>query len=74
MEEIDGVSHHLQVDLIEETKSGLVVENEASLMSAIEDLYNEFLLNGFIACNSVNVENYSRKIQVKKLAEIIKSL
>ena len=74
MEEIDGVSHHLQVDLIEETKSGIIVENEESLMTAIEELYHEFQINGKIECNSVNVENYSRKIQVKKLAEIINSL
>jgi hypothetical protein len=74
MEEIEGVSHHLQVDLIEETKSGVVVENEGSLFPILNQLYEEFELNRKIECNSIGVENYSRKIQVKKLSEIINSL
>jgi glycosyltransferase involved in cell wall biosynthesis len=74
MDEIIGVSHQLQIDLIEETKSGIVIENEENLMIAINDLSREFEINRKIECNSINVENYSRKIQVKKLAEIIKSL
>lgn len=74
MEEIEGVSHHLQVDLIEETKSGIVVENESGLLPVLNQLYEEFEANRKIECNSIGVENYSRKIQVKKLSEIIKSL
>lgn len=74
MDEIIGVSHQLQIDLIEETKSGMIVENEENLLIAINDLYREFEINKKIECNSINVENYSRKIQVKKLAEIIRSI
>ncbi len=74
MEEIEGVSHHLQVDLIEETNSGVVVENESCLLPVLNQLYQEFEVNKKIECNSIGVENYSRKIQVKKLSEIIKNL
>jgi glycosyltransferase involved in cell wall biosynthesis len=74
MEEIDGVSHHLQVDLIEETNSGVVVENESCLLPVLNQLYEEFEVNKKIECNSIGVENYSRKIQVKKLAEVIKKM
>ena len=74
MEEIEGVSHHLQVDLIEETNSGVVVENESGLLPVLNQLYQEFQVNKKIECNSIGVENYSRKIQVKKLSEIIKNL
>lgn len=74
MEEIEGVSHHLQVDLIEETNSGVVVENESGLLPVLNQLYEEFEANRKIECNSKGVENYSRKIQVEKLSEIISSL
>lgn len=74
IEEIENVSHHLQVDLIEETNSGIVAENETKLLPILNELYAEFLAKGKIECNSINVENYSRKIQVKKLADIVKSL
>jgi len=66
------LSHHLQEDLIKETNSGIVVKDSAHLLKVLSDLNKEFKTNGFIACNSVNIENYSRKIQVQKLAEIIK--
>ena len=74
IDEIDGVSHHLQVDLIHETNSGIVVENENQLLSVLEELYHEFDTTSQIACDSVHVENYSRKIQVKQLASIIHSM
>jgi hypothetical protein len=38
------------------------------------DLYTDFQEKRFIACESVGVENYSRKIQVEKLAELIKEI
>jgi hypothetical protein len=40
----------------------------------LEDLYKEFTETGQIACDSVGVEKYSRKIQVEKLSTIVKSL
>jgi hypothetical protein len=74
IKEIENVSHHLQVDLIEATNSGIVAENETKLLPILNEMYAEFLAKGKIECNSINIENYSRKIQVKKLADIIKSL
>lgn len=74
IEEVKSVSNQLQTDLIQETNSGIVVENESQLISKLNELYAEFQKTGKIDCNSVNVENYSRKIQVKNLADIIKTL
>lgn len=39
-----------------------------NLLEILKDLYNEFQTTGQIACESVGVEKYSRKIQVEKLA------
>lgn len=64
----------LQERIILDSQSGVVLENADSLFDELVKLQEEFARNRKIECNSINVENYSRKIQVKKLAEIIKSL
>ena len=74
IEEFDSESKQLQADLIKETNSGIIVKNSEHLMEVLNDLYAEFKSTGQIACHSVGVENYSRKIQVEKLAEIVKSI
>lgn len=74
IEENEGFSKQLQADLISETSSGIVVENEEHLKRVLSELVIEFNQKGRIDCNSKGVENYSRKIQAKKLAEIIKYL
>ena len=66
-------SGSLQADLIKETNSGIVVENSQGLYSVLESLYKEFKENGFIACNSTGIEKYSRRLQTKKLADLIKT-
>lgn len=66
-------SLHLQADLINETNSGIVVKDAEHLHSVLEELYAEFQAKGFIECHSINVEQYSRKKQTEKLAELIKS-
>ncbi len=63
-----------QIDIINQTNSGLIVRDSEHLLTVLEELYAEFKETGQIACNSVGVENYSRKIQVEKLAELIKSI
>ena len=61
----------LQREVVELTESGTVVEDEAHLREVLHNLILEFQQNGCIACNSVGVEKYSRKIQVEKLAQLI---
>lgn len=74
IEEFETIDNHLQASLIQETSSGIVVENEQHLSRVLQELYQEFQETGTIACTSHGIENYSRKIQVEKLAEIIKNL
>jgi len=67
-------SNQLQADLISETNSGIIVKDSAHLLIVLEELYAEFQATGQIACDSHGVEQYSRKIQVERLAELIKGI
>lgn len=74
IEELPGISNQLQADLIQETQSGIVVKDAAELFDVFSTLWAEFEQTGQIACNSSGIENYSRKVQVENLAEIIQQL
>lgn len=65
---------NLQENLINDTKSGYVIKDSRHLSDTLEKLYNEFLQKGFVECHTGDVENYSRKHQVKQLSEIIKHI
>ncbi len=72
--ESDEASNHLQEDLINETNSGHVIRDAKHLGTTLIQLYDEFCRTGQIECKTINSENYSRKHQVKQLAEIIKNI
>jgi len=74
IDESGSESKQLQADLITETNSGVIVKDSAHLLTVLEELYAEFEEKGFIACDSIGVEKYSRKIQVERLASQIKSI
>ena len=74
IDESGSESKQLQADLITETNSGVIVKDSAHLLTVLEELYAEFQATGQIACDSVGVEKYSRKIQVERLAEVIKGI
>ncbi len=69
-----AVNENVLEEIILKTKSGILVENSETLLRELEKLYFEFIETGKIACDSENVENYSRKIQVEKLAKLIQTL
>lgn len=64
----------LQSELLTETQSGIIIKNKEHLKSVIKDLYVVYKEKGFVPCNSVNTEQFSRKIQTEKLAGIINTL
>lgn len=72
--ENDHFSGSLQADLIQETESGILVENASHLMEVLDALYTEFETTGEIACPSKDIAQFSRKIQVEKLAKLIHQL
>lgn len=53
-------SCHLQEDCLNHTQAGIIVENAEHLRIVLTDLYNEFVAQGFVACNSQNIEQYSQ--------------
>lgn len=74
LNENDAINTHLQEDCLNETKAGIVIQDQNHLLSVLNDLYNEFLKNGTIACDSINIEKYSRKEGARQLADIVKNL
>jgi glycosyltransferase involved in cell wall biosynthesis len=74
IQELDSESGQLQADLIQATNSGIVVKNAEHLSNVLQELWTEFKATGRIHCDSIDVEKYSRKIQVEQLAEIVKNL
>lgn len=71
MEESDSDNKHVQKELINKTNSGVIVKDAEHLKTVLRDFYVEFEQKGFIHCDSVNTEQYSRKIQVRNLVEVI---
>ena len=69
--EVEGVSTHLQEDLLKETHSGIVVKDKNHFYKVLTDLYDEFTQTGSIACNSINTSKYSRKEGARQLAEVV---
>lgn len=74
IDELEGLSNHVQEDLIRDTQSGIIVKDKAQLLIELKKLYNEFTAKGCIACDSQNVEQYSRKHGAKLLAELVKEI
>ncbi|MBN2777431.1 MAG: hypothetical protein JXR36_07305 [Bacteroidales bacterium] len=68
------VNEKLQEELLLETNSGIIVKNSAHLFRVLDDLYTEFETSKKIDCFSNGIEEYSRRNQAKKLADLIKSV
>jgi hypothetical protein len=64
----------IQAEIIQSTNSGIIVKDANHLLEVLGELHQEFENTGSIACDSHGIEKYSRKIQVEKLAEIVKSI
>ncbi len=68
----ESIKHNMrQTDIIEYTKSGYLIENQSELKLVLEALYEEFTLKGLLPCNSINLEEFTRKHQVEKLAKVL---
>ncbi len=62
---------NLQEQVIKKTQSGYVIKNERELYHLLLKLNKELKENKQLECNSINLEQYSRKAQTAKLANII---
>ncbi|MDA3883095.1 MAG: hypothetical protein PF481_07405 [Bacteroidales bacterium] len=57
--------------IIRETNSGAICDTEKDVLETLETAYSEWQQTGMLACNSSNIEKYSRKEQAKRLATLI---
>jgi glycosyltransferase involved in cell wall biosynthesis len=69
--ENENFSGSLQADLIQETKSGIIVKDASELFTILEELCHEFSLFNEIKFSSINTDNHSRKNYVKGLANFL---
>jgi hypothetical protein len=74
LDDSNSQNNHLQEDIIRETNSGIIVENEQQLKKTLLELIKEFNENKKIVCNSKGIKKYSRKLQTQKLATLIHEL
>ena len=71
---IKGLSESLQADLIRKTNSGVVVKDSEHLYTVLDDLYSEFEEKHYIENHTIGAENYSRKVQTKKIVGVLKNI
>jgi hypothetical protein len=69
-----GCSEKAQEDLILSTESGIVIKDPNHLKESLHIFLTEHKEKGFIKCNSINIDEFSRKNQTGKLAEIISNI
>lgn len=61
-----------QKTIIQNTNSGIIVDNPEHLKSVLAELWKEFQETGQIKNETKNIEHYSRSYQTKLLAELVK--
>ncbi len=71
-EKAPNVNFKIQEDIINATKSGIVIKNQKHMLLELNKLWEEFKKDGSIKCDSTDFEQYSRKSQTKLLSDIIK--
>lgn len=74
IKETANANTELQADVLRKTNGGIVVTDAEHLQRVFTSLQEEFLRTGNIDCNSRDVEQYSRKIQVEGLTTLVKTL
>lgn len=63
--------HGTLQSFITTTQSGIICNDKNDAINAIQNLYNEWESTGIIHNHSINFEQFSRKIQTQKLAELL---
>lgn len=70
VEQHDTVSKHLQQDLIEHTRAGIILKDQQHLLDTLTELHERFLIHKQIECNSEKIDDYSRIKQIENLSEL----
>lgn len=74
MPDFKGVNNSIQQEVIEDKDAGYIAENSVHLYEILENRFAEFKANGYLKCNTKKSEEFSRKHQTGKLAELIEEI
>jgi len=66
-----GRDHGAMEQILNATNSGIICDTPQEIAQALEKCYTEWQETGTVICNSKNIEQYSRREQTRKLAELI---
>jgi glycosyltransferase involved in cell wall biosynthesis len=74
IDESDSPNLSLQADLIQQTNSGMLIEDSSKLNVALTQIAEEFYSQRKVNCMSINVGQFSRRERTSQLAEIVKDI
>lgn len=60
--------------LLDETGAGIVVRDADHLRVVLADLYDEFVRSGRVACDSRDIDRFSRRTQAGRIAKLVKEV
>lgn len=60
-----------QIKILKETNTGIIVRNKSHLSLVLDKLLTEFINTGLIYCKSESYLKFSRKNQIRQLAELV---
>ncbi len=69
-----GTDERLLEKIVEATGSGVVVRDAPHLLEVLADLRREFVETGSVSCPSHDIEQYSRRTQAGRLADVLREL
>lgn len=69
-----GRDHGAMEEILYNTNVGIICDSPEEIAQALEECYTEWEETGQVQCDSQNLEQYSRREQTKKLAELIHSI
>lgn len=70
----EGEEKSVQAEIIHQTNAGISIVDKIHLIREIDNVWNELINHGDIRCESVNTEQFSRRLQVARLADFVKNI
>jgi len=70
----EGMTQNIQQKVIQEKNAGIIVKDSKHLLEVLNNCLEEFKQTGKIKCNTKDSEEFSRKHQTGKLADLIKQI
>jgi len=69
-----GKDNGFMEQIITDTNTGIICSTAQEIAEALKSMYKEWETTGSVKCQSRNIEEYSRRFQTQKLANLIKGI